>query len=205
MPSLKERASAPAKPATAGTGKAPPPREIKASNAAPAGKYAGMRGAAPRFPMLEEFDGVLEFIKTYESKNPKTGAWFHADFVVIKNNDPERYPKHLDGTKCTVLQCVSDKAIEVGGPIVVSIVVAGSGCASDDEFFENFDGRDEDHPDANVLLDCASGASKKIENPLGGQKVKVSSYPTKVSAKGDQYYGQTWEPYVEAVGDDASE
>lgn len=185
-------------PKTQGTGTAPAPRPTKASNAAQAGRYAGMRGAQARYPLLEELEADLEVLKTYESKNPKTGSWYHADFKILFSNEPPD-SKYATGKCCSYLKSVSEKAIETTGPMVVSFTVAAAGYENDDDFFADLDGRDEEHPKANDLLDAASGANSPVKaNPLEGCRVHVVSYHTGTSENGKQeYYGQTWTPYQE--------
>jgi hypothetical protein len=165
------------------------------------GRYAGLRGAKPRYPLLSEFDGVLQCIKTYETANPRTGRWFHADFNVVSGGNET----HKDGSQVTILQCVSENAIAVGGPIMISIIVALSGYESDDEFFDEHGG-DGEGSEASRIIDAACGVKglalddgKELgENPFEGDKVCVNSYPSKLADNGTQYYGQTWSSYVES-------
>jgi hypothetical protein len=189
---IQRPTAATTKPA-ATAGKAPAARETKASNAAVPGRYSGMKAAAARYPLMGEFEGDLEVIKTYETKNPKTGAWFHADFKIISSNAPPESP-FATGKNCSFLKSIKETAIETTGPMVVSFVVGTSGFESDDAFFEHFDGSDADHPLADDLLNAVSGAPSPVKaNPLEGQRVHVFSYPTD-----ERYFGQNWTPYTES-------
>ena len=164
------------------------------------GKYSGLRPAAARHPLIEDGTFLLEIVKTYESKNKGTGnKWFHADFLILES-DNEKFPV---GTHCTYMQCVSDNAIEVGGPKVVAFVMAVCGYAEEQEaaFFE-------DNPEIDKMIDAASGVPAAEEvfgvNPMAGDKVRCQSFASGTGEKKKgaativvQYYDQAWAPAEE--------
>lgn len=165
------------------------------------GKYSALRPAAARHPLLETGSFVLEVVKTFESRNKGTGnKWFHADFLILESDSED--PRFQAGKNCTYMQCVSDNAIEVGGPKVIAFIMNCCGFEESQEadFYAQFGGDE----GVGEMIDAASGVpdAEKIHgaNPMAGYKVRCQSYEsgegTNKKGKTITYYDQSWAPYV---------
>lgn len=165
------------------------------------GKYSALRPAAARHPLIEDGQFVLEVVKTFESRNKGTGnKWFHADFLVLESDNP-KFPA---GSHCTYMQCVSDNAIEVGGPKVIAFIMNCCGYeeSREQDFYAAFGGDE----GVGEMIDAASGVAdataKHGENPMAGYKVRCTSFEGGVGetkkGKSVQYYDQAWEPFEAA-------
>lgn len=185
--------ASPAKPAPAASAANRPTSSSKGFKPE-GGKYSALRPAAARHPLLAEGEYLLEVVKTYESKNKGTGnKWFHADFLILESDNEKQPP----GSHVTYMQCVSDNAIEVGGPKVISFVMGCMGYAAEDEarFLE-------ENPNLSEMIDAASGVpdAEKVhgQNPMACMKVRCRSWDagTFTNKKGQevQSYDQAWMP-----------
>lgn len=165
------------------------------------GKYSALRPAAARHPLIEDGTFALEVVKTFESRNKGTGnKWFHADFLILESDNP----KFAVGTHCTYMQCVSDNAIEVGGPKVIAFIMNCCGFEEtrEQDFYAEYGGDE----GVGEMIDAASGVADAVakhgENPMAGLKVRCTSFEggTGENKKGKsvQYYDQAWAPFEAA-------
>ncbi len=180
----------------------PPARPAQAAPAAQTyapgpvrSKYSGVKASAGRYPFPAPGQYVLRVLKTYETKNPRTGEWYHADFEVVESNQPI----HPAGSMVSYLQGISGKSESSGPPRVKSFVMAASGF--DNEF--DFDAMD----NGGQFIDATAGRTGGVfpdgspipANPIDGQLVRVTvSDGNPVPNKPGQFYKEyAWEPIAQ--------
>jgi hypothetical protein len=166
-------------PAAPAQGYAPPPVAAHAGTPAVAGRgrFAGVKAADNRYPLIPTGEFRLRVLETYVTRNPKTGEWYHADFEVIDSNVPEYGP----GSKLSWLQGMSGKSEAVGLPKIKRFCMAAVG--TEDE--AAYDAQD---PQGD-LIDATCGiAVPGIEsNPLAGAVVDCSATPGKTRQDGRSF------------------
>ncbi len=180
----------------------PPARPAQAAPSAPAqtyapgpSKYSGVKAAAGRYPFPAQGEYVLRVLKTYETKNPRSGEWYHADFEVVESNQPINPPKSM----VSYLQGVSGKSETAGPPRVKAFVMAAAGFDNEHEF----DAMD----NGGQFIDATTGrpggtfpdGSPIPAGPLDGQLVRCTVSDGKpVQNKPGQFYKEyAWEPIAQ--------
>ena len=159
--------------------------------AAPKGRFAGLRSAAPRYPLLPAGrHDDLELIKTSVTFNKKSGhESAHFDFKVHKSDTLKT------GDIYTVLQIINGKSNDVGPQKCMSYIVAATGFEDDDTFYDQL-GETADEILNAVLTGEDKGAGA---HTLWGTHVACMAIEsgTKEDAAGKvlaQYHNYTWSP-----------
>ena len=136
-----------------------------------AGRYSGVKAAAGRHPQPSPGRYRFKVLNTYETKNPRTGEWFHADLEVVFAESTGGEVINPVGSTITFLQGVSGPSAGAGLPRVKSFAMAAAGF-DDEQAYNGFDPR-------GAFLDACSGVpgmtyedgTPIVSNPLGGRYV----------------------------------
>lgn len=128
------------------------------SNPARAALYGGHRARAGRMPQLTPHAEPyrVRMIKTYETMNPRSGEWFHAQFEVLGGGDANAHPP---GSTAALLQSAKSTSISAGGPEVKAMTMAFMGL--DEESYDEFD------PKGRFLGGCVAGHLPSYTSPQG--------------------------------------
>lgn len=137
----------------------------------PAGRYSGIAANAGQYPQPSPGRYRFKVLKTYESKNPRTGEWFHGDLEVVFAESTGGDVINPPGSTVTFLQGVGSRSASAGLPRVKSFTMASAGF-DDESNYNAFDPR-------GAFLDAVSGVpgmvyedgSPIVPNPLGGRYV----------------------------------
>ncbi len=186
----KPAPAAPTKPAPAA---APPPRGTPTSAPA-AGRYSGLRPAEGRSPFLEEGSHGVEFVFTGEIRTKAKDPWLKTELLIRESDNEKVKP----GQKRTIRKVITDKAFEMSGPEITSMVVAAMGFDPSTQF-EEFAAA---HPDWPEMIDAVHGVpaacAKFGDNPLAGMTARVVGYPVKSEDGQMTFINCSWEPWSPA-------
>jgi hypothetical protein len=139
--------------------------------APPAGRYSGIKAAAGRYPQPAPGKYRFKVLKTYETSNPRTGSWFHADLEVMYAEPNGGEVINPIGSTVTFLQGTSGPSATAGLPRVKAFAMNAAGF-DDERAYDEFDPR-------GAFLDACSGVpgmtyedgSPIVADPLAGRVV----------------------------------
>jgi hypothetical protein len=144
----------------------------RTNTAAPAqgrGRFAGVKAADNRYPLLPVGEYELKVIETYVTQNPKSGEWYHADFEILSSN----VQGFGQGQKGSWLQGISGKSQSVGLPKVKRFCMAAAGTEDEGAY-------DAQDPQGDLIdASCGLAVEGLEKNPLGGTVILCSVTPGK--------------------------
>lgn len=187
-------AAAAAKPAAGGKPSNP-------NRAAPQGRnYSGLKPPESRAPFLVSANGQSErhrvkFVETAEVRTRSKDPWLK---TVVEIVESDTLPP---GCTKTIRKVITDKAFEMSGPEILTMVMAACGFETNDDGHAAFEA---EHPDYPLMLNAVHGLPDGIEehgeNPLKGMTAIVEAYTfTKEDENGKTYEitNYSWAPDTE--------
>jgi hypothetical protein len=148
-----------------------------------ASRYAGVKAAKPRDPLLDPGDWILR-ITSAEVTRESGAAWFRATFEVVATD----YEGATEGEARAYIQAIDGKSERVGLPKVKAFLIAASGHADEDAY-------DEWDPDAELLeavLDGVQNSKSDDAAALLGADVACTCRRGKERDDGDFYREHAW-------------
>ncbi len=148
------------------------------------GRFAGVKAADNRFPLLPEGEYELKVVETYLTQNPRSGEWYHADFEILASN----VPAFGAGARASWLQGISGKAQSVGLPKIKRFCMAAAGVEDEGVY-------DANDPQGDLIdASCGIAVEGCEPNPLAGTRVYCSVTPGKPRPDGRSFPEYSFTP-----------